>query len=134
MVNRFLLKAIFCFISEATTRVQQQWIVRLDVIYVQRTLFAKVIYLIYCYIEEIIFIIHFFIRFEGHLKSHRRSHISERSFSCSYCHKRFVEKGNIMRHMKKYHPGQEMLPNVIELPKTVEQEQQQCVIGEFFIN
>lgn len=37
-----------------------------------------------------------------------------------------------MRHMKKYHPGQEMLSNVIELiPKTVEQEQQQCVIGEY---
>lgn len=44
-----------------------------------------------------------------------------------------MEKGNIMRHMKKYHPGQEMLPNAIESASKVEQEQQQCVIGEFFM-
>lgn len=87
---------------------------------------------VYTYCSFIILIInHFSNRFEGHLKSHRRSHISERSFSCSYCHKRFVEKGNIMRHMKKYHPGQEMLPNIIEPASKL--EQQQCVIGDFFM-
>lgn len=40
--------------------------------------------------------------FLGHLVSHRRSHSGERPHACEQCGKTFVEKGNMLRHMKKH--------------------------------
>lgn len=34
--------------------------------------------------------------------SHRRAHTTERPHHCTVCSKTFVEKGNLLRHMKKH--------------------------------
>ena len=41
----------------------------------------------------------------GHLVSHRRSHFGERPYGCTECTKKFCEKGNMLRHMRKHHPN-----------------------------
>lgn len=38
----------------------------------------------------------------GHLVSHRRAHTGERPHSCPDCGKTFVEKGNLLRHVRKH--------------------------------
>lgn len=53
------------------------------------------------YVFELI-LIKFWVFFVGHLVSHRRSHSTERPHACSQCGKTFVEKGNMLRHMKKH--------------------------------
>lgn len=39
---------------------------------------------------------------KGHLVSHRRAHSNDRPHVCPDCGKAFVEKGNLLRHLKKH--------------------------------
>lgn len=47
--------------------------------------------------------------FVGHLVSHTRAHSRERSFMCDMCPKAFLGKGNLIRHVRKYHPDPDPL-------------------------
>lgn len=79
----------------------------------------------------------------GHLVSHRRSHSSERPFACEHCKKTFVERGNMLRHMKKHHPdvigtamnkfvkAEPLANNKIVAIKPEPLHQHPCVIGEW---
>lgn len=63
---------------------------------------------------------------KGHLVSHRRSHSGERPHACPDCGKTFVEKGNMLRHLRKHalENGQTQPPTNQVVANSVSQQPQ----------